>query len=61
MTVKELIAILEKVEDKDLDVIYFDDSTGTLVEEVHKDNRYYGKTEENGCWVSATRECIAIF
>lgn len=61
MTVRELITTLEKVENKDLDVVFFDDSTGMVVEEVYQGNKYYGKTEENGQWICDIRECIVIF
>jgi hypothetical protein len=60
MTVRELIAALEKVENKDLDVIFIADFTGIVVDEVCQDNVYYGRDEENGCWVCEERECIVI-
>ena len=60
MTVKELIATLEKVENKDLDVVFFNDFTGIVVDEVYQNNEYYGKDEENGYWVCEERECIVI-
>ena len=60
MTVRELIAALEKVENKDLDVIFIADFTGIVVDEVCQNNVYYGRDEENGCWVCEERECIVI-
>lgn len=60
MTVRELIATLEKVENKDLDVIFIADFTGIVVDEVCQDSVYYGRDEENGYWVCDERECIVI-
>lgn len=60
MTVRELITALEKVENKDLDVIFIADFTGIVVDEVCQDSVYYGRDEENGFWVCEERECIVI-
>lgn len=60
MTVKELIAELEKIEDKDLDVVFHDDDyVCELVEEVTESEAYYGKDEKIG-WSACTRKCIII-
>ena len=60
MTVKELIAELEKIEDKDLDVVINSDYDGyVLVEEVTENERYYGKADGFG-WSACTRKCILI-
>lgn len=60
MTVRELIAELEKVENKDLDVIISSDYDGyVLAEEVMENEEYYGKDEEFG-WSARTRKCVAI-
>jgi len=60
MTVKELIIELEKIEDKNLDVIISSDYDGyVLAEEVMENEEYYGKDEGFG-WSVCTRKCIAI-
>lgn len=61
MTVKELITELEKIEDKDLDVVIECDDgyVCELVEEAIETERYYGKTDEFGWW-ACTRKCILI-
>lgn len=60
MTVRELITELEKIEDKDLDVVISSDYDGyVLAEEVIEDKNYYGKDEEVG-WTTCIRKCIAI-
>lgn len=61
MTVKELIIELEKIEDKDLDVVISSDYDGyVLVEDVIENEKYYGKADEFG-WTACTRKCITIF
>jgi hypothetical protein len=61
MTVKELIAELEKIEDKDLDVVISSDYDGyVLVEDIIENEKYYGKADEFG-WTACTRKCITIF
>lgn len=61
MTVKELITELEKIEDKDLDVVISSDYDGyVLVEDVIENEKYYGKADEFG-WTACTRKCITIF
>ena len=60
MTVKELIAELEKIEDKNLDVVVSSDYDGyVLVEETTENKVYYGKADEFGWW-ACTRKCIVI-
>ena len=61
MTVKELIAELEKVENKDLDVVIIgnDGYVCELVEDVMENEKYYGKTDEFGWW-ACTRKCVLI-
>lgn len=60
MTVRELIAELEKVEDKDLDVVINSDCYDyVLAEEVTESEEYYGKDEGFG-WNACTRKCITI-
>ncbi len=60
MTVKELIAELEKIEDKDLDVVISSDYDGyVLVEEATENEKYYGKADEFGWW-ACTRKCVVI-
>lgn len=60
MTVKELIAELEKIEDKELDVVFHgEDYKVEVVEDVFEATRYYGKAEEFS-WISCTRKCIVI-
>ena len=61
MTVKELITELEKVENKDLDVVVIgnDDYVCELAEEVTESEAYYGKADEFG-WCACTRKCVVI-
>lgn len=60
MTVRELIAELEKVENKDLDVVINSDDYGyVLAEEVTENEVYYGKADEFGWW-ACTRKCVTI-
>ena len=60
MTVKELIAELEKIENKDLDVVINSDDYGyVLAEEVTENEVYYGKADEFG-WTVCTRKCVTI-
>lgn len=60
MTVKELIAELEKIENKDLDVVFHgEDYNIEVVEDVFESTQYYGKAEEIG-WLACTRKCILI-
>lgn len=59
-TVRELIAQLEAVENKDLDVVIDSDGFGVLTDvEAIKGERYYGKQEECG-WVRGSRECVVL-
>ncbi len=62
MTVKELIAELEKIENKDLDVVVIGDDGYICepVEEVTEREVYYGKDDEMGCWSACTRKCVFI-
>ena len=55
MTVKELIAELEKIEDKELDVV-MDSEYGTCLDiEPVETNRYYFKDG-----TAKTRDCVAL-
>ena len=59
-TVRELIAQLEAIENKDLDVVIDADGYGTLTDvEAIESDRYYGKQEECG-WVCCTRKCVVL-
>lgn len=61
MTVRELIEELEKIENKDLDVIINSYDYGDVVAEYVFDNatRYFGKA--NGmCWTTMDRKCVVI-
>lgn len=60
MTVKELIARLETVENKDLDVVINSDDYGNVVVTyVSQIEVYYGRDEDTG-WYQDTRECILL-
>lgn len=60
MTVKELIAELEKIEDKDLDVVFHgEDYKIEVAEDVFESTQYYGKSEGYS-WVACIRKCILI-
>lgn len=60
MTVKELIAELEKIENKDLDVVFHgEDYNIEVAEDVFESTQYYGKADEFG-WTACTRKCILI-
>lgn len=59
-TVRELIAQLEAIENKDLDVVIDANGYDTLIDvEAIESNRYYGKAE-NGAWVNCTRKCVVL-
>lgn len=60
VTVRELIAELEKIENKELDVV-MDGQLGVLtdVEAIEGAHRYYGKSETVG-YVHRTRECVVL-
>lgn len=60
VTVRELIAELEKIENKELDVV-MDGQLGVLtdVEAIEGAHRYYGKSEAVG-YVHRTRECVVL-
>lgn len=60
VTVRELIAELEKIENKELDVV-IDGQLGVLtdVEAIEGAHRYYGKSEAVG-YVHRTRECVVL-
>lgn len=62
MTVRELIAQLEVVENKDLDVVVDGNGYGTLTCEEVGDwvIRYYGKVE-NGGYTRRSRECVVLY
>lgn len=60
MTVRELIVELEKIEDKNLDVVISSDYDGyVLVEDIIENEKYYGKADAFG-WTACTRKCITI-
>lgn len=62
MTVRELIAELETVEDKDMDVVItspWEDGKHTTDLEVCERSVYYGKAEDMG-WTARIRRCIVI-
>lgn len=60
MTVRELIEILEEIEDDDMDVLIEVEGINTEDFDVYeKCKRYYGKMEENS-WISKTRECVVL-
>jgi len=60
MTVKELIEELEQIENKELDIVVFDEcNTRTTDIEVIHTIRYYGKCENNS-WVAQDRECVIL-
>ncbi len=61
MTVKELIQELEKVHNKDLDVVMLEGSENTTdTFDVFEGVKcYYGK-KENGAYVHASRTCVFI-
>ena len=59
-TVRDLIAQLEAIENKDLDVV-MDSEYGVItdIEAIEGTHRYYGKSE-NGGYVHRTRECVVL-
>lgn len=58
MTVKELIKLLETVEDKDKDIlIEIDGEYTTDFDIIENCSKYYGKCEDEYSWVSASRIC----
>ena len=60
MTVKELIVELEKIEDKDLDVVvYGEDYNIEIAEDVFESTRYFSKVERDGR-IACTRKCVLI-
>lgn len=60
MTVRELIAELEKIEDKDLDVVFHgEDYKIEVAEDVFESTQYYGKAEGYS-WCAYTRKCVLI-
>lgn len=60
MTVKELIETLEKIDNKDLDVVMAIESDIELVDNVTEEfEAYYGKTD-NTDYVWATRKCVIL-
>lgn len=60
-TVRDLIAQLEAIENKDLDVVIDSATYGVLtdVEAIEGAHRYYGKSEDGG-YVHRTRECVVL-
>lgn len=62
MKVRELIEELQKIEDKELDVVVTSpwvDGKHTTDLEVCERSVYYGKAEEIG-WVACYRDCVII-
>lgn len=61
MTVKDLIAQLETIENKDLDVVIDGPSYETLtdIEAIEGVLRYYGKKEKSG-YTYCKRECVLL-
>ncbi len=60
MTVKELIKELEQIENKELDIVVFDEcNVRTTDIEVIQSERYYGKCEDYA-WVAKYRECVVL-
>lgn len=62
VTVRELIAMLEAVENKDLDVVVCTEHTNSAeLEVIEGAHVYYGKSDtELGGWTACTRECVVI-
>ena len=60
VTVRDLIAQLEAIENKDLDVVV-DSEYGVItdIEAIEGVHRYYGKSEDGG-YVHRTRECVVL-
>ena len=60
MKVRELIEELQKIEDKELDVVTLSQYDGYTTElEIDRSSVYYGKVESTG-WTVKTRDCIII-
>ena len=60
MTVRELIEELQKVENKELDVVIEGrDTSTTEIELIVGAHRYYGKPEATG-YTHRTRECVIL-
>ena len=60
MTVKELIIKLERVENKELDVVIFSEDYDYITDiDVIETNKYYGKSEPYG-WETKTRDCVVL-
>lgn len=62
MKVRELIEELQKIDNKELDVVVpsvFNDGYTTDIEVDGSALVYYGKAEEIG-WVACYRDCVAI-
>ncbi len=58
MTVKELIKLLETIEDKDKDIVIEVDGQYTTYFDITENHlAYYEKCEEDYCWVRASRIC----
>ena len=59
-TVRDLIAQLEAIENKDLDVVMDYEGNNVLTDvEAFVTNRYYGKSDDHG-WTACTRECVVL-
>lgn len=60
MTVKDLIKVLEQIEDKSQDVVINSHDYGDVVADiVSEEEVYYGK-DENGGWSCEVRKCVVI-
>lgn len=61
ITVRDLIAQLEAIENKDLDVVIDSATYGALtdVEAIEGVHRYYGKDDGSG-YTYCTRECVVL-
>ena len=60
MTVRDLIEILEEIEDDDMDVLIEVEGINTEDFDVYeKCKKYYGKIENNG-WVAKERKCVVL-
>jgi len=60
MKIKELIAELERIENKELDVVVFSEDYGYITDiDIVETNKYYGKSESYG-WEAKIRDCVAL-
>lgn len=60
MTIKELIKELEQIENKELDIVVYDECNERTTDiEAIQTVRYYGKFEDGG-WTAKDRECVVL-